>query len=168
MALSAPRPEPAPDYAPQQHPGKAPPLRELLRQLEIPDCGCKAVYAPCRCPDRPRCDCPPKLYGEPCPHTKAKDHGLSLAEWAELLRAHNARVIRPGEDGAEKDGYGDPNPDAPAVALTREARLAVMERRAAEGRPLKNPDDVLDVDRLGVLGGPNYSERGLVRSGSAA
>jgi hypothetical protein len=87
----------------------------LLDQLDIsPRCHCRLHYA----------------QGEdgnlrllPCRHVlAARDHGLSLEEWAELQRG-----LCPGD-------YADrPAPPRPALALSRGARVEVMRRRVAAG-----------------------------------
>lgn len=86
-------------------------LRKLALSLDLPDCNCK--------PD------------EVCPHVAlAPDHDLNLEEWAELLQ----RVF-PGQFTEP------PPPSAPAVALSRQARVAVLEERRARRMALWHPLD---------------------------
>ena len=105
-------------------------LRILLRQLEVPDCGCKVHYLPlCQlgggsgCRERRQdgeCDCA-WLPGPPCEHIAAinpDDSPLSLDEWAELLHA------------LDPEDYDDPPPPAaPALVVSRQARVAVYAER---------------------------------------
>lgn len=104
----------------------------LLVRLEIPDrCACPPATRkplPCSC-DEP-CDCPVHL-PPPCGHILARDHALSLAEWAELL------VLVLPEDYTEP-----PPPTAPALALTRAARQAVYAERLEGGRHLYHDRDL--------------------------
>lgn len=95
----------------------APDPRRLLEQLDIPDCTC----------DEPH-----------CPHLDQFLHDfdadtfpLTLDEWAELQRA------------VDPQSFSDPPlSPAPAVALSRVARVAVYEQRRAAGTGLWHRGDL--------------------------
>lgn len=101
----------------------------FVSSLDVPDCDCD-VYARCDCTDRRHCDCP-AILSQPCEHVRAAvDHGLSLAEWTELLMA------------ASGDYADRPLPAAASAVLTRESRIAVMAARQAAGLALRHPGDL--------------------------
>jgi hypothetical protein len=103
-------------------------MTDLVRRLEIPTCGCSVVPIPCSCTEP--CDCPVRL-PPPCSHILSADHGLTCAEWAELLIA------------AAPDQYLEPPPPpAPALVLSRPARVAVKAQRRAQRVGLRHPGDL--------------------------
>lgn len=128
------------------------PLGRRLIAAEIPDCECDDELLGCGC-DGP-CDCP-TLLPPPCEHVLEAEHTLSVARWAVLLRCYDPQ------------GYDDP-PTAPGAssALTRAARLAVMEERAEDGYEPCHPLDldVLDNDLVAVQAAKGRREAGLCSS----
>lgn len=121
-------------------------LRGLLAAIDVPDCGCPLdLSCPCgeSCPPgadcpccRGECDHPPSLFQPPCRHVLACTCSLTLEEWAKLVAA---------ADRAE------PPEPAPALVLSREARVAVLARRHGRGEGLWSRHDLMpeDVDHLG-------------------
>lgn len=106
-------------------------LRTLAVRLEIPDCACpqcRAKPIPCGC-DGP-CSCPVRL-PPPCDRITSHTHTLTLAEWSELLA-----YVDP------ESHLDPPPPHAPALVMTRQARVEVMARRQRERRGLYHPGDL--------------------------
>ncbi len=95
---------------------------QLLSRLEIAECDCPL---PKRCTCDGPCECPPDLFPGPCHHVKAfaarflaAPFPLSFDEWRDLMR-----LVNPDE-------YAEPpSALAPAEALTRQGRVAVMALR---------------------------------------
>lgn len=127
-------------------------LRELLRRLEILDCGCPVDRAcPCGegcepgadCPHcRGECDCPPAAFQPPCRHTAERDHSVSVEEWAQLL------LLAYPEDYAEpripRSGF------RAALVVSVSSRVDVMAKRRRAGLPLYHPDDLWRQDEASV------------------
>jgi hypothetical protein len=106
--------------------------RQLLESLEASDCKCISSTDPIEI-----------LRAGPCEHVLAADHTLSLDEWRELQE-----LLDPG-------GYrAPPEPTSPALAVTREARLALLESRAHGKVGLWHPFDLdaTKVDAVSVDG----------------
>jgi hypothetical protein len=123
-------------------------LRLMLAALEPPDCDCEP---PGEDEDEGDDD------AEPCPHGYGRDHKMSLAGWAALLRQ-----VFPFD-------YAEPPPPRRgALALTAEARVAVYAARRKAGFGLYHPADLWRHDddaRAGVVAGRGRNgaqfERGL-------
>lgn len=110
-------------------------LRAFLSMLEVPRCECPAEWL-CRKRGRGMAT----LASLPrCQHVRAaRYHGLSLAEWAELLW-----------DAWPADYQDPPTPDAPTWVLSQPARVEVYRQRHAAGQHISHP---LDVNPFPVLG----------------
>lgn len=99
-----------------------PDLRALLARLEVPPCNCPVAWVESE-------DGPTLL---PCAHVRAAlDHGLSLAEWAELLAA-----------GDPKEYADRPPADEPTRTVSQAARVRVYARRVRAGRAIWHPGDL--------------------------
>lgn len=166
--IAAPRPMSAAD-----------PLGRALIALEVRDCGCRLSKLchvelarvrgkrppkgpdgkELKCPGKDRCrECPPSAdLSNPCPHLAPVDHTLPLDEWADALL------------GYDRHGYDDREDAEPAMALTKDARLALYFLRAREGRELFCEGDVLsgDLDEVSVQGELGLHEAGLRASREA-
>jgi hypothetical protein len=121
-------------------------LGRVLAAVEVPDCRCKPERNcleglenyPADCPGEHACKHCPLA---PCKHVAAIDprrFPLTLSEWRELLLAHDPA------------GYGEPPaPAEPRVAVTREARVAVLADRAWAGLGFWHAADLIHME--GVL-----------------
>lgn len=95
-------------------------LSIFIQSLEIPDCGCPTEIVPCGC-DGP-CLCP-TLFGTPCPHIQARNHRLSIDQWADLL--------------SRDDEYREPPlPPVTLPILSQEARVEQYRQRHEKGLAL--------------------------------
>jgi hypothetical protein len=98
-----------------------------LERRDTGRCWCRKL--PCR-HAKGHCECP-RIPGPPCRHVQATDHGLSVAEWAELLLA-----LLPAD-------YREPPPPAAGSSvLTRQARVALRVNRQRAGQALWHADDL--------------------------
>jgi hypothetical protein len=144
-------------------------LRRIAAGLEVPDCGCPVRWGKiCPCDDS--CDCPRVITSPPCPHVLAADHGSTLDDWAELCRLAYPTSVA-GDDGYE---YRPP-PGSAALALSRQARVALYRERHSEGESLFHPNDILDDDstlKIGIVSerecGGGTRRRARLRNGAVS
>lgn len=138
---------------------KRTPLVQLATLLDVPDCDCPLQtvclaglgyrgYDPEKCPGPETCfRC--ALHAPVCEHVLRADD--MLIEWTgtddfDACFDELSRVVR----ASAPDDYADRPLGVPDIAISQEDRECLYSLRAAAGRSIFHPDDVVYLDEVSV------------------